>query len=356
MQRQQVAVGLQAELVDQYLPGPAEHLQRLRLPSGLGQRLHQQPVEALTQGVLGRQRGQFGHAARTAAEHHVQSDPLLQQGQSELREPMPLQLGERTRNTGQRLPLPQVVGPTEQVARLLPPPLGLGAVGQHRQLLRLQHVDGPAGQDQPVAALVRDQHLRRLHPGLQLPTQPPHIRPHRGPCLGRGVLRPEHVDQALGADPVPRLQQERCEHRLLLRTPQPERRSAEFPAHPPQQPEPRLTHSPYPRQPVGLQAQPMSWSRTLRRSCGGPVVDGAAGCGGPSSPDLKSRTLGSRAKEPSEGRMVPDPGGGDDQSQNDIYPAVSLLRGGCASCVDSRFTRRARTECVKAASPGTQAC
>ncbi len=68
---------LDTELLHQHLAHPAEGRQRVRLPTAVVQRPHQQPVRSLAQRVLGGQRDQLRHAVGGPAEHQIERQPLF---------------------------------------------------------------------------------------------------------------------------------------------------------------------------------------------------------------------------------------------------------------------------------------
>ncbi len=207
---------------EEQLPDAAEHRQRVRLPTGLVQRPHQQSVGPLVQRVLGSERGQLRDAPRVAAEREVQADPLLQQGQPQLLQALPVPLRERPGDPGQRLALPELQRLVEQVAGAQ----GIGPGGPLRlggQRLGLLRVHRELGQDEPVAVPHRHQGAARgllaalptgllagLPAGVPLPGDhgvqdlppPPRVRPHGGHRRPRRLLAPQRRDQIRGAGRV----------------------------------------------------------------------------------------------------------------------------------------------------------
>ena len=108
LQRPQLGVRLDADLLDQRRPRPAVRLKRLRLATAAVQREHELAVKTLAQWLLRHRRLQLGDQIRMPAESELRVDPRLERRPPSLLQPGDLRLGERLEGqVGQRGASPQ---------------------------------------------------------------------------------------------------------------------------------------------------------------------------------------------------------------------------------------------------------
>jgi hypothetical protein len=164
---------LDAQLLDQRPAGILVGLQRLRLPAGVGQRLHELGMQVLAQRVLSGQLVQLGHQPGVLAELEVSLDAVFEHLQPELFQPrhelVPQHLAGHVEQ-GFCAPQPQRLGRRAGRGR----PLG-GAQRYRRvlaQRLERKYVEVCPGQLDQVPGLARPQ-LGRAR--AQRAPQPPDV-------------------------------------------------------------------------------------------------------------------------------------------------------------------------------------
>ena len=204
---------LDPELGDERLARRPIHLERLGLPPRAIEREHQQPAQALAQGVVPHERLELGEHGAVPAERELGLEPLLERGEPQLLEPPDRRLRERlVRDVGERGAAPEA----ESVLQQADGGLGLGPVERLRGLVR------------PPLEPVQVEPLRLDVEGVTRRPCLDHLRSEGLAQLGHLTLylrhggdrrsaRVEVVGQPLDGDDPVRAQQEDRERRALLR-------------------------------------------------------------------------------------------------------------------------------------------
>lgn len=103
-----------AQLLGERAADARVDIERVRLPSGVVQRCHQQLVDPLAPGVFGSQHAQRTDRVVVPAQHNLGLPAGLDRRQAQLLQPGALGLGVRAGHTGQRPAAPQVQRGDEQ--------------------------------------------------------------------------------------------------------------------------------------------------------------------------------------------------------------------------------------------------
>ena len=233
LQGTQLGPGLDAQLVGQQLTHLPEHLERVRLAPGPGQGQRAQPPQAFAQRVRRGQHLELAGHHRVSPETQGGHGAVLERDRPQLLQPGPLRLrGGSVLELGVGQPAPQrerVVQRGEQLLEPLcrrpgrhsrpqqsrPQPV----VGRAHGRLEPCGVEGLLRQEQGVARLLGDQHLRRRARwpvGLERTPQPGDVPLQRGGDRGWRVLAPEQIDERVLAHRLSPAHGERGEQRALL--------------------------------------------------------------------------------------------------------------------------------------------
>jgi hypothetical protein len=155
----QLRARLDAELLDQDLPGLPEHLQRLVPAPRAVQRQHQQRPRRLAQRVGGAQVEQLVHGGPEVAGLQHDLGPALQDVEVQLGEPAPVQRGERAVDAGERVAAPQQERGVQRLLRARGVPAVPALLRRLPQPVELADVQQPRFQPQAVPGTRRHEHL-----------------------------------------------------------------------------------------------------------------------------------------------------------------------------------------------------
>ena len=205
--------GVDAELAGQAVTDFGVGAQRLGLPSALVQGDDAQFPEALAERVLAAPRLQFGGELAVAAQHQVSSGPGFDRHQGQLVQPGPFGIEKAgVGEVGQRLTPPQAErfaqgGGRVRAAR----PASASRASLRHQLLEADDIDVPGADGQGIAGFGGDDRS-----GPEGAAQLADLGLQGVGGVGRLPVAPQHVDQPVGADRLPRLQGQQRQQRPLL--------------------------------------------------------------------------------------------------------------------------------------------
>ena len=229
LQRAQLGTRLETELVGEQLAHLPQHLERVGLPSRAGQGQGAQAPEPLAQRVRRGQHLELAGHHRVPTEPERRDGPVLERDRAQLLEPGPLGLrGRCVLELGVGQPAPQREPVVERArtaprarsaarSAVMPVPSRWCTAADRR--LEAGGVEGVLGQDQRVAGLLGDQHLRRRARwpvGLERAAQPGDVPLQGGGDGGRWRLAPEQVDERVLADRLAAAHREGGQQRPLL--------------------------------------------------------------------------------------------------------------------------------------------
>ncbi len=214
----QLRARLDAELVDQDLPGLPEHLQRLVRAAGAVQRLHEQRPRRLAQRVGGAQVEQLvdGLGEVAGLQHDLRAP--FQDVQVQLREPAPVQRGERPVDAGERLAPPQHERRVQRGPRARRVPAVPALLRGLAQPVELAHVQQAGFQPQAVAGPGGHQHLTAGPlgtDGFERAPQPGDVGVEAAVDGAGRRLAPDGVDQLLAGHHLVRAHGEHGEQGAL---------------------------------------------------------------------------------------------------------------------------------------------
>ena len=181
---------------------------------------HEQQPQVFPQRMVGQQPAQLRDDLGVAAAGQLGRDPELGGVQAELGQAFGLRLDQRRRrDIGQRAAVPERERLGQLGRRSLRIAGGVRAPALADQGLEHLGVGVPRGQAQQVARSAGDQ--ERAVGVTEQPAQPEHVDADEVARLGRRRLPPYLVDQDVGGDDLPGVDQQRGQHRTPLRGPDP---------------------------------------------------------------------------------------------------------------------------------------
>ena len=239
------ADGSMPELLVEHLAQPAQHLERVRLASGAGQRERPQRPEPLAQRVGRRQRLQLPGHGPVPAQGEAGDGPGLQPQRPQLLEPGALRHGGGgVPQLGVRRAAPAASASSSRSTVSASSPRASrrrAQQGRAEPVVRGRHglleevrVDGVVGHPQRVPGRDRHQHGGGRPPRPVRLEHPPQLRDvglQRGGDAGRRGLAPEQVDDRVDRDRPAARERERGHQRALLRRPEVDRRAVEDDLH-----------------------------------------------------------------------------------------------------------------------------
>jgi len=216
----QLGTGVDAQLPGDGVPGLPVDLERLGVPPGTVQRPHQQQPQPFPQRLVRQQPAQLGDGLIVAATGEFGRDPQFDGTEAKFAEPFGLRFDEwRRRDVGQRPAVPQGEGLGEPAGRPLGIPGGERPPAVAHHGLKPQRVGVVRGHLEPVAGSAGDQQapVRVAHQAAQ----PQHVDADQVGRPGRRAVPPDLVDQGVGGDDLPRVDQQRPQHGTPLGGPDP---------------------------------------------------------------------------------------------------------------------------------------
>ncbi len=214
----ELGTGFDAEFLDQDLAGLPEDLQCLRRPPAAIERGHQQHAQGLAQRELADQPGQLRRQLHMATQREHRRRPVFHGRQPQLRETLALELCEGARNTGKRLPAPQIQRGIQRFHRRLVIPGRELLSSLLAQPVEDAHIQGFGRQLQRVTGGLRDQDTRGRPARtirLQTASQPRNIGINAAFRASRRRLTPQRVDEFVPGHDVVGMQRQHREHRSL---------------------------------------------------------------------------------------------------------------------------------------------
>lgn len=205
----QLRARLEAELLRKHTSRLAVDLERLRLTSSPVEREDQLRTEVLSQRVLGQQPLQLRDQLRAPSRLEIGVDAALDRAHVELVETCDLSLEpDLVGDVRERRASPEIEG----VCKVLRPLLRRQRVRIAYELLEAAKIDRVCGDTKCVTPFPAHEHVRteRLAEARDVVLE-------RGGGVGRRVLAPQLVDQAVGSHHLVRAEDQECEQGTPLR-------------------------------------------------------------------------------------------------------------------------------------------